>query len=205
MRPSRAVATDMTGTALRRRGWRWAHARAGWSAALAALACGCLVTDQAEFGEPNIPSTLEPLQPTSLARVPPDPNEECFPSSERIDDRTPADLTDWMVFAVKVTDANIEDQLEARLVVNGQDVNAKEIAKTGKAYRGELRLCAKLRTLSEACNRVEMLVSSDFHVEGRPYRTRQEGDLARWEWSVFGLASDFPEIYPSDCVPDGGT
>lgn len=200
MHPSRAVATDMASVAVWRQRPR-RRARVGWIWGLVALASGCLVTDHPEYGEPIVPSNLVPLAPAGFTRVPSVADEECTnPSSTPVTDRT-RDLAEWMAFEVEVSDANVEDSLDARLVVNGREVSASEIPQTGEAYRGRLRICAKLRDLSSAaCNRVEMLVSTGFHVVGAPYATRQPGDLARWEWWVMGPSEAYPEVKASDCT-----
>lgn len=156
----------------------------------ALLTPGCLVTDQLEFGEPNVPANLRAVSPASLSRLPPkelaDP--ECGESA--------------VAFQVQVSDANVEDSLQARLFINGS-LNTgfeREIPSTGEVLRAPLTLCAKRANLSTICNRVELVVTNRFLNDDNPYGVDDPEDLARIEWWVLAPASEAADVQLSDCI-----
>ena len=187
---------------MRRSAWRTRdgrRARAAGACALAALTASCLVTDRPEFGEPNVPAHLTPLAPADFTRVPDRPDQAACGTSGIVTEST-GDITPWMAFSVALSDQNIEDRLQARLVINGtEEIATNSIPPTGEVERGPLVLCAKRRGFSARCNRVEILVSSDFSITNEPYATEIPGDLARWQWWVLAPSADDPLARPSDC------
>jgi hypothetical protein len=191
---------------MRREGFgaRWRDlARAGALAVVAlGLLGGCLVTNKIEYDETNYPPYVMPISPDNFTRVPGTPDKRACGDYPMPDDNTP-----WMAFIVNVSDPNIEDDLEARLVVNGSRADDKVVPRTGRIDRAPLVLCAKLRDLTANCNRVEVVVTSHFSFQGAPYATQIPDDRGYWRWWVLANAGESPKAQPSDCteqLQDGG-
>ena len=178
------------------RGW----ARLGGRAAggLLLLAVGCLVTDHPEYSEANVPANLVRVAPKAdFERAMGDP-QACGgtgTSSTRL----------WMPFSVEVSDANVDDELLARIFVNGKwlsDRNAS-IPKTGSVERGELVMCAGQDDLDGPCSLVEIRVTRQFadnNQSANHYAPADPDDIASERWWVFGESADEPEALPEDCA-----
>jgi hypothetical protein len=158
-------------------------------------ASGCLILDPIEFDDRQIPAHLDQLDPFTFTRVPDQPDPFCL--------GTPGDAMEGMVFSVRVSDANTSEPLEGRLIVNGGPSNNFvynfHIPATGSYDRGPQRVCAALDRLNATCNRVELLVTSDWS-NSFPYGTTDPNDVARVEWWVLGSVRDTPNADPNDCA-----
>lgn len=119
-----------------------------------------------------------------------------------------------MLFEATIRDIDVDQTLQARLLVNGLTVAQKESGPaTGNPEERTFEpFCIEAgRWLTQACNRVELLVTSRFPFASSddPYETTIEGDLATVEWYVLPSAVDDPSSNQSDCLPpqpqrDGG-
>lgn len=172
-------------------------------AALLGLSVGsfaCLVTDKVAYGEPNFPPRVAKVQPSDTAlsvRV---------PSRPQCGDDTDTERTDgsWMRFSAAISDPNVDDDMDYKVLVNGALAAFGPVVRTDRAERGTVTVCVDRASLGAPCNRVDFLASSNFG-GGSQYDTRIEGDLGMVTWTVLGNAAQYPEVYQSDCDPaDGG-
>jgi len=160
------------------------------------LVCGlgqaCLVTDKPEFGETNVPAQLSVISPATFTRAPADGDPRCGQGRS-------------MAFEVGVLDANVTDNLEARLFINGRRSGESAVQKTLQIERGTLLMCPRLNELSARCNHVEVVVSQKFLGKGI-YGVDDESDIGKAEWWVLPRAEDNPMASATDCVGllDGG-
>jgi hypothetical protein len=151
---------------------------------------GCLITTPTEFDDTALPAHLSGASPFSFSRVPPGIDPACGD-----------DNSGWMEFRVDVSDANLNEPLVARLIVNGVRADGTNIRVTGALAREPVSLCATLRELNRPCNRVEMVVTAAFDEQGdSPYTTRDPNDFSKVEWWVLGPASDLPNASSQDCA-----
>jgi hypothetical protein len=181
------VATDVVNASR----WRRWIARASGGSSL--LLAGCLVTDHPQYGEPNVPAHLVRGQPDDFAHAGPT-TLLCGgtgTSSSRL----------WMAFRALVSDANIDDPLEARIYVNGewQSGNNVEIAKTGSAERDPLIICAPQDSFDTPCNLVEVRVSRRFALN-EPEQPAEAGDVSLVSWWIFDETAEESDVAPVDCA-----
>jgi hypothetical protein len=159
---------------------------------LCLAANGCLILDPIEFDDRQLPSHLDTPSPSGFARVPDVPESRCAGT-----------LVQGMAFGVKVYDANTNEALTGRLIVNGGPnrnyVYTFAIPANGKYERGDVWQCAELERFDATCNHVELLVTSEFD-SAFPYGTTDPFDVARMEWWVLGRARDTPNADPNDCA-----
>lgn len=169
-----------------------------WLLGAFAVGTGCLVTERPDYTEENVPANVRVVSPSTFTRVPPERDPLC--TSEEM----------WMRFEAQVHDANLEDVLSGRVLVNGvriaqSSVNA--IVPTGEEDRGVVPFCLSRGNLRRACNRVELLVSRQFDEGPTDYSTRDPNDFAKVEWWVLGPASEYPQVSADECERhflDGG-
>jgi hypothetical protein len=186
----------MASTLAGARSWqRWIARTAGGLPLLFLLSC--LVTDHPEYGEPNVPAHLVRIAPHDFDRASPD-TRLCMGTKS------------WMPFQVAVSDANVDDSLEARIYVNGRWLSDRnvEIKKTGKAERlPPLLMCAAQEDFDSPCNLVEIRVSRRFALNN-VYLPAELGDLSIVRWWILDESSDEPTARPADCAVqeqrDGG-
>ena len=153
-------------------------------------AFGCLVTDKFEYDVRNVRSHIEVVLPPTFTRVSQTDDPECA-------------ATGGMLFLAVVSDPDDDDELEARVLINGSDVNtlSRSISTPGKSNEElEVPLCVKETHLPKECNRLELLVSRGFRVGVDRYDTRFEDDLAKVEWWILGPSGNTPGARPSDCA-----
>jgi len=165
---------------------------------LGALLSSCLVTNQVDFDQPIIVSTVRRESPaTEFSPLPVEPDEWC--EREGRGD---------FLFEVAVSDLNIEEELQLRPVVNKVVVKGGEIIEpTGRESRGIIPFCVRRSDLRQPCNLVEAVVASRFFLDtSRPYEARDD-DVAIAHWWVIGSAEDNPSASFFDCPdarPDAG-
>jgi hypothetical protein len=168
--------------------WRWQRwiARAAGGLPLLFL-LSCLVTDHPEYGEPNVPAHLVRGAPLDFERARPGP--ECMETNS------------WMPFHVEVSDANIDDTLEARIYVNGDWIPNRNvtIVRTGVAERAPLVICADQRDFDSRCNLVEVRVSRRFALNEQ-LEPLEPGDLAIVSWWIFDESTEEQNVVPADCT-----
>jgi hypothetical protein len=111
-----------------------------------------------------------------------------------------------MRFSVKVYDADVEDEMEMRVLVDGRSIRTEQWPQTGRPDREPYEVCIDLSELERKCSHVEILASSQFtdpqgnrDVEG----TREPQDIDRIEWWVLGKASEYAEVGVSECQGKG--
>jgi len=150
---------------------------------------GCLVTEQVDYSAPNMPPIVGRVRPEAATWILPTPGDtSCGP--------------DQVGFVASVTDYDVNDSLEATLVVNGQRITGFGIPITNRENRGEIRLCVLRSTFMRPCSFVEFLVSSGYSAIGEPYGTQIPGDLGRTDWTVVGAANpNSADATQSDCGP----
>jgi hypothetical protein len=161
-------------------------------------ASGCLILDPIEFDDRQIPAHLDQIDPFSFTRVPEQPDPFCMADGGANGAKKPG-----MVFTIRVSDANTNEPLDGRIIVNGGPntnfVDDFHVPATGSYDRGTVRVCAPLDWLKASCNRVEVLVTSDFS-SSFPYGTTDPNDVAKVEWWVLGSVRDTPNADPNDCA-----
>jgi hypothetical protein len=168
--------------------WSWQRRVARSASGLPLLfLLSCLVTDHPEYGEPNVPAHLVRGLPRDFERARPAP--ECVESNS------------WMPFHVEVTDANIDDNLEARIYVNGDWLANRnvQILRTGLAERAPLVMCADQTNFNSPCNLVEIRVSRRFALND-VFAPLEPGDLAIVSWWIFDESIEEQEVLPADCA-----
>jgi hypothetical protein len=182
------------------RSWqRWVARSAGSGLALPLLSC--LVTNHPEYGEPNVPA--------HLVRGPPMDFDRAAPSPTLCSSSGASEGSSWMAFHLVVSDANVDDDLEARIFVNGSWLsgNNVQIPKTGVAERGPIYLCAGQRSFNTKCTLVEVLVSRRFALN-QSNLPAEPGDLSLVRWWIFDESMEAPDAVPADCsekeMRDGG-
>jgi len=166
----------------------------------------CLVTKDIDFRVENSPPSAERKAPAdSFTRVPLFSDPVCPMGA--------AEQTLFILFEATIRDIDVDQTLQARLLVNGVVAAQKE---SGPAAGNPMErtfepFCLEAsRWLTLPCNLVELLVTSRFSFNSLdPYETISEGDLARVEWYVLPSATDAPAGNQSDCLPpqppaDGG-
>jgi hypothetical protein len=160
------------------------------------LLLSCLVTDHPEYGEPNVPPHLVRGPPLDFDRARPGP--ECVETNS------------WMPFHVAVSDANIDDSLEARIYINGDWLSNRnvQISRTGVAERAPLVMCIDQDKFNGLCNLVEIRVSRRFALNN-VYEPLEPGDLSIVSWWIFDESAEEQEVLPEDCAEkerlDGGS
>ena len=166
----------------------------------------CLVTKDVDFEVVNSPPNLERVSPVGSLAWPPTSSDMACSSGN--------DQTRFMLFEATVRDIDVDQTLQARLLVNGDIAAQRESgpATGNKVERTFEPFCIDVRRwLTRVCNKVELLVTSRFAFTNADdyYATALEGDLGRLEWMVLGGALDAPGAQRSDCLPplparDGG-
>ena len=192
MRPNPPTVTDMSARWLR--SWRPGRAAARALLGLVCLGQGCLVTDDVNYNRLNAPPQLKKLKPSAFTAV--------------ISDCKGDDLKDQrMGFEVSVYDADVEDELLIRVLVEHEFKDTYEVPLTGRPERDAFKYCMDLEDLNRGCSYVEIIVSSTFTDPAGnrdPYGTTDPTDLARVDWFVPGLAESYPEVGVSECQGKGG-
>jgi hypothetical protein len=148
---------------------------------------GCLVTEHIDFEAEQVPAHLSNPQPASFSRTPDEPDPACGGEGA------------FMAFSVDVADANVTENLEARFFVNGGYKEGIAISPTGDAARGRITWCATMLDLDLKCNRVEVVVSSDFKASGDLRETEDPLDYAEVEWWVLQRVPSVPIAGQDDC------
>ncbi len=165
------------------------------------LNAGCLVTDKIEFDEENVPAIVTRTeQPRVFSRLKSEGDQLCMGDV--------GSSTVAMAFVVNVADANIDDQLDVRAIVNGQWV-ASATVPPGTFNRGSQLLCVRNSALTSECNYVVIGVSRSFaNNDSDPLTPREDDDLGTVDFWVLGRADDLPNATPEHCFelinPDGG-
>jgi hypothetical protein len=153
----------------------------------------CLILEPIEFDDRQLPAHLDSPEPFTFAQVLDTPDLACEGLG-----------IDGMLFSARVSDANANENLEGRLIVNGGvgggEVVFVQISTSGTFDRGVHWGCVPREKLQRRCNRVEMLVTSAFSPDRFPYGTRDPNDVAKLEWWVLGPASSTPNADQSDCA-----
>lgn len=164
--------------------------------ALASAAPACLITEPVAFDDTQMATHLSNPRPFTFTRVPGAPDMVCGTASNG----------PYMAFTVDVSDGNLNEQLLAKLIVNGRFATDIDIPATGNVARAPVVLCATKIELSAQCNRVELVVSSDFEPGRNPYATVDPNDFAKVEWWVLGPAESAPNANQNECTrwADGG-
>jgi len=170
---------------------RSACALLAWSLLAWGLLAGCLVTDKVDYTVANTPPTITSITPSALTRIPETPPLACSP-------RLGIELK------VDVRDPDLDDKIQVRVLVNGQLFPGvgNSISASGAPARQTLTLCvpSSARFFANACNLLEVLVSSGF-VEGSDFAaTEIPGDLARAQLLVLASVSDEPGASSEDCL-----
>ena len=169
-------------------------ARAAQIGALLGLVCvsaSCLVTDKVSYDRANAPAQLTKLDPKDFTPV-------TLNCSER--DMGPS--TEWMSFSVAVRDQDVEDQLQARILVNGDSIATEKLPVTGREDRDDFSYCLQKDDLQAQCLHVEVIVSnafSDIQAAEDPYDTEDSLDYAHVEWWLLGPSENFAEVGVSAC------
>ena len=152
---------------------------------------GCLVTEPIQFDDTQLAAYLRNPRPYSFSRVPPVRDAAC----------TGNDNGPFMAFSVDIVDANIDEVLSVRLYVNGRWVEGAKVPVTGQAERGTVTLCATRGDVGEACNHVQMVVTSEFEERGANiYATVDPNDYAEVEWWVLSPALTSPFASQLECT-----
>ncbi|MET0341167.1 MAG: hypothetical protein ABW252_09200 [Polyangiales bacterium] len=177
---------------------------------LGLLTCGaCLVTKDVDFSVDNSPpaviGAVGDLKPEKLARVPEVSDPKCPVVADAI----------FMRFEAKIVDIDVDQTLQARLLVNGNPVGQgqRQIgpAPMNARERNFQPFCINADDLRSPCNLVELIVSSAFDplAASDPYATVLPDDLGHYEWWVIGSAASQADVRPADCFAtvqprDGG-
>jgi len=140
---------------------------------------GCIITEPIGFEVEQIPAHLSNAQPAAFTRIPVVADPPCNNEGG------------VMAFSVDVSDANVTENLEAWLVVNGKKVTDYDIPPTGNVTRAPIIICALATDLLRNCNHVEIVVSSRFKAGRLPIPV-DPIDLAAVEWWVLKQ----PEMVP---------
>ena len=166
----------------------------------------CLVTKGVDFEVINSPPSLGRRSPAAINARPPLFSDPACQSG--------GDQALFMRFEASVRDIDVDQTLQARLLVNGSVVAQRESGPaTGNSVERTFEpFCVEVRRwLSLPCNKVELLVTSRFAFDSvaDPYQTAIDGDLGRLEWTVLGGALDAPDANQSECLDplpaaDGG-
>jgi hypothetical protein len=164
---------------------------------LAGVTCAltaCLVTDTIDYDKPNTPAQVKKLGFQGVRSV---PNfRDCTDASNG-----------WLNFSVSVRDPDVEDELVARVIINGELVKSGRVGGVG-VQRDDFDYCALLDDLSKPCVHVEILVSSDFSDPGGLEDARGTSDpldLGYVDWWLVGPTKDYPEVGVTECqnlIPD---
>jgi hypothetical protein len=173
--------------------WRPGHGRRTLQRALLAWLClahGCLVTDDVNYDRPNSAPQLTKREPLDFSAV--------LSMGNCMNGARPG-----MQFRVDVYDADVEDQVFLRVLVNEVKEANVEVASNGQAMRPpHPELCIPISALEQNCSHVEILASSGFRdIDGDqdPTGTKREHDLARVEWYLLGPATTHAEVGVSEC------
>lgn len=155
-------------------------------------ATGCLVTERVDFSAPNLPPSVTRVRP-------PPPPFYVLPS---VGD--PSCPPDQIAFVARIIDYDVNDNLEAVIVINGSPdtIGVQVPLTTARGMdRGEIPICVPRARFTRPCNYVEFLASSSFNV-GRPYGTDIPGDLGRTDWNVSGSFNQASaDTLSTDCAP----
>lgn len=157
------------------------------------LLSACLVTEKVDYYSPNVPAQVEKLAPEDFDTVPNMP--ECS-------DKDTGPNTPWVRFQIDVSDRDVEDELLARVIVNGKSVTTEDLPVTGRPKRDTFSYCVQRQRLDAACLHVEILVSNKFvdnQGDRQPYLTADPNDVGRVEWWLLGQSENYPEVGPSAC------
>ena len=162
------------------------------ASALAVLACvvqACLVTTDVDYNRPNTPAMVTKLDPKDFTAV----VSDCKESQS------------GMRFRVGVFDPDVEDKLQARVLVNGKTVDGDRVTGT-QAQRDTFSSCVPYTALNVACSHVEIYVTNEF-VEIQPGEhptdTVDPHDVGSVEWWLLGPVDNFAEIGVGDCQMEG--
>lgn len=167
-------------------GTRFARSRVAMFA-LTVCTSGCLITEPIEFDDTKVPSHLFDPQPFSVSRV--------------VRGATCLNGEPGQTFSFRISDANVNEQLVLRLIVNGRQQNAPSIPPTGQLERAPVTLCVRENLLRARCNRVEAIVSSAFKQNSADlHETEDENDYAWLEWWVLAPADIDPTATLEDCL-----
>lgn len=167
---------------------------------LVVASSGCLVTERLEFVEPNVAAILTPVAPVKFTWL-----------SADLACETPTDSgmsgePKQMRFEVTVADANEDDLLIGRVLVNGRIVDRPEVEGGGKVQRENLSTCVEHARFTARCNYVVVAVSRRFQDSDDNLAVEEPGDLATV--SFFVLRDGEDNVEPEDCerqLMDGGT
>ncbi|MET0341888.1 MAG: hypothetical protein ABW252_12860 [Polyangiales bacterium] len=165
----------------------------------------CLVTKDVDFSVQNSPPAVTRTSPEDFATVPETSDADCSTVGETI----------FMRFDARIVDIDVDQTLQARLLVNGVIVGQgqRQIgpARRNLPERTFAPFCISADNLREACNLVELVVSSAFDplAAADPYATELPNDLGRTEWWVLPRAANQPAARAADCLArvqprDGG-
>ena len=130
-----------------------------WAVVSALLVSGgCLVTEKIEYSEQDVAPVvrkIEPLEPVKL--FPPFKDKECGPTTYT--DAGVEYKGAWVSFTVAVRDVNVDDELRAYVMLNGERGPYPQIpTNDGNPDRVPLQFCIDVKYLKEPCNLVEVLV-----------------------------------------------
>lgn len=165
----------------------------------------CLVTKDVDFSVDNSPPSVTRVSPKGVfARMPEVSDQDCPTVTDTL----------FVRFDARIVDIDVDQTLQARLLVNGVPVGQgqRQIGPAPKnaQERTFAPFCISADNLRDPCNLVELIVSSAFDpLAANPYETVLPNDLGRVEWMVLPEAGAQPYVGSSDCIArvqprDGG-
>jgi hypothetical protein len=149
--------------------------------ALVCLAQGCLVTTDVNYSRPNTPPHLGKEDPRDFAAV--------------VSDCTDRDS---MTFLVTVYDADVEDDVFIRVLVDGNEDRTLSTSQTGKPDRDPVPFCVPINALDQECTHVEIIASNTFN-DLDSFGTLDMPDMAHVEWWLVGPTGEYPEVGVQAC------
>ncbi len=119
---------------------------------------GCLVTDKIEYADQDLPPRIIVLSPGPV---------QAFPGSNQCGTEIGGEAAidgskggPWVKFMVSVSDPNVDDVLDARLLINGvlDGEHSPLIPNTETVDRGTITFCVTGARLQKPCNLVQLIV-----------------------------------------------
>lgn len=175
-------------------GRRSRRARSTWGAlALATWLPACLVTNEVDYEAPNNPPMVGRVSPNPFWQLLAMGNPDCATSN-------PAEQFEQ--FVASISDVDVDQRLEARLIVNrgGAEFEYIEPVPDRRSQRADLKICVDQGRFQLPCNHVELIVTGGFSPDNPPYNLEVEDDYGKLEWLVVGSPTGRPDAKPSDCA-----
>ncbi|MFT3925491.1 MAG: hypothetical protein QM778_23330 [Myxococcales bacterium] len=149
-----------------------------------------MVTDRVEFQEQNYAPRIV-SQPSPWSQWPAVP--QCDPDPDW-DAGEPHG--NWVQFSVVVSDPNVDQVLNQRILINGDARRTNlpvKIPTTGERERTSLDYCLPVEYFDQPCNHVVVLIADDFPLSGDIGLEPQETETyARGDWYILGPSGQSP-------------